>query len=113
MIQSEPIMIDYAVLSIQGRQYKVLPEKPFTVNFVAGDAKTLDVDVLMISKDGKVDFGAPFLKEKLKLDVISQERGPKIRVATYKAKANTRRVKGSKSFLTKLQLSTEKREKKA
>lgn len=107
-------MLDYAVVQIQGRQYKVLPNRPFTVNSIGDEVKTIECDkVLMVSNDGKVDFGAPFLKEKLKFDVLSQERGPKIRVATYKAKANTRRVKGSKSFLTKIQLSAEKREKKA
>lgn len=104
-------MFKYAVAEIAGRQYKIEPGQLVQVNYL-GDIKTFDCDkVLMVVDDDKVELGVPFLNIKLKFDVLGTFKGPKIRVATYKPKANTRKVKGSKSLYSKIQLSTKNREK--
>ncbi len=97
-------MLRYAVVEISGRQYKVLPEKDFLVDFL-GEVKTYETDKILLEvNDGKIEIGSPYLKQKLKFDVLGVVRGKKLRVATYKAKANTRRVKGSRNIYSRLKL---------
>lgn len=97
-------MIKYAVVEISGRQYLVEPNKPMVVDFLK-ESKVLECDrVLLKSEDGKLEIGKPFLTDKLQFDILEEVKFPKIRVATYKAKANTRKVKGSKRLGTKIQL---------
>ncbi len=91
-------MLDFAVVEIAGRQYKVKPGQKLSVNFL-GDVKSLDCDkVLLISEGDKLQIGSPYLKEKLAFDILASTRGKKLRVATYHAKANTRKVKGSRQY---------------
>lgn len=96
-------MINYCVLEVAGKQYLVEPNKNVIVDFL-GDVKEFKCDkVLMKSADGKVEFGVPYLKDEVVLEVVGQSKN-KIRVATYKAKANYRRVIGSKTVKTVLKL---------
>lgn len=91
-------MLKYAVVSISGRQYNIFPGIPLRVDYL-GDVKTFECDkVLLMVSDTGILVGKPFLKEKLILDVLDNKLKTKIRVATYKAKANTRKVKGSTSI---------------
>lgn len=97
-------MLNYAVVEILGRQYKVAPESVLTVDFL-GEVKKFECDkVLLEVKDGQLAIGTPFLKDKLTFQVVRSERGPKIRVATYKAKSNYRRVKGARSLSSIIKL---------
>ncbi len=99
-------MINYAVVEIAGRQYKVKSGQEFLVDFL-GDTQSFESDrVLLISEDGKLELGQPYLKDKLKFQVLGSVRGSKIRVATYKAKANVRRVKGARATYSKVKLVT-------
>lgn len=68
--------------------------------------KTFDVPVLVLAEDSKIKIGKPYLKEKLKLKVLETFKGKKIRVAKFHAKANYRRVKGYRSILSKVVLSS-------
>lgn len=105
-------MFTYAVVEIAGRQYKVEPGRELEVNFL-GEAKTLTCDkVLMLVNGDKVEIGRPYLKELLQFEVVSSKRGRKIRVATYHAKANTRRVKGARIYTSTVKLAEEKKAKK-
>lgn len=97
-------MFNYAVVEIAGRQYKIEPGSELLVNHL-GEVKTFECDkVLLLSEGDKISVGSPYLKEKLKFEVIDTVRGKKIRVATYKAKANTRKVKGSRSINSRIKL---------
>lgn len=90
-------MVNYLVLEIAGKQYIAEPGKNLTVDFL-GDVKEHKCDkILMRSSDGKIDFGTPYLKDTVLLEVVGVSK-EKIRVATYKAKANYRRVIGSKTL---------------
>lgn len=97
------IQMKYAIVEIAGRQYKVTPDAELVVNNL-GDVKEIESNVLMISEDKGIKLGDPYLKEKLTFSVLEAIRGEKIRVARYHSKANTRKVKGSRSKLTKIKL---------
>lgn len=96
-------MNKYFIVDISGRQYLAEPGKTLTVDHL-GDVKTLECDVLMSSGDGKVEVGTPFLKNKAVFDVLEVVREKKVRVATYKAKARTRKVRGSRRIVSKISL---------
>lgn len=94
-------MLDYAICEISGKQFKVTPNKPIEADFLGSD-KEIETAVLLLSEDGKIKIGTPFLKDKLTLKILDTVKGKKVRVAKFHAKANFRRVKGYRSKNTKL-----------
>ncbi len=101
-------MLNYAILEIVGKQYKLEPNKPILVDFLGESAKKIEAQVLLLSEGGKLKTGKPYLKEKLSLDVVENVRGEKIRVSKFHAKANYRRTRGFKTKLTKVILNVKK-----
>ncbi len=101
-------MLNYAVCEISGKQYKIVPNKPFEVDYQGAETKGIEASVLLLSEDGKIKVGNPYLKEKLSLDFVENTRGDKIRVSKFHAKANFRKTNGHKSKLTKVVLSVKK-----
>lgn len=99
-------MLDYAVCEIAGKQYKVIPNQSFEVT--SQSESDIEVNVLLLSKDGKLEFGNPYLKEKLTLKRLEATRGDKIRVSKFHAKANFRKSVGSRSKLIKVILPVKK-----
>lgn len=84
----------YYICQISGRQYLVEPDKTLLID-KAENEKRFKVDrVLLKVDDEKTEFGTPYLKSELEFEVLGTKR-QKIRVATYKAKSNHRRVVGS------------------
>lgn len=97
-------MLNYAIVEIAGKQVKVRPNQEFKVNYL-GDVKSLECDkVLLISEGDKLSIGAPYLKNTLKFDILGTKRDRKIRVATYHAKANTRKVIGARQMYSIIKL---------
>jgi large subunit ribosomal protein L21 len=93
--------MDYAVLRIKGHQYKVSEGQEILVDKV-GDAK-LEADILLVSKDGKVQVGKPVVKDaKVVVKVLGEEKGEKVDVYKYKSKSRYRRHTGFRSQLTRL-----------
>ena len=101
-------MLNYAILEISGKQYKVAPNQPLIVDYLGEDQKKVEANVLCSSEDGKIKLGNPYLKEKLSLDILENVRGEKIRVSKFHAKANFRKTTGHKAKLTKVVLSVKK-----
>jgi large subunit ribosomal protein L21 len=97
-------MIKYAVVQIGGKQYKAEPGKELFVDFLGEDTKTLKCEQVLLRSGDKLEIGTPFLKDSLNFEVIGQKKSSKIRVATYHAKANYRRVKGSKQVKSIIKL---------
>lgn len=96
-------MLKYAVVEISGKQYKVTPSETLVVDYL-GDIKKFDCNkILLAAADGKLEIGKPYLKEKLTFEVLGSEKR-KIRVATYKAKVNYRRVIGAKNLRSVVKL---------
>lgn len=100
-------MSDFAICEISGKQYKLTPNSPIEVDFLDSD-KDIEAAVLLLSENGRVKIGTPYLKKKLSLEFVASTRGNKIRVAKFHAKANFRKVMGHKSKLTKLVWSVKK-----
>lgn len=98
----------YAVIQIAGRQYVAEPGKEFLVNSL-GEVKQVEAEVLFMADEKSLQVGKPFLKDKLKFDVLEAVKGEKIRVSKYHAKANTRKVRGSRSLMSKIKLAEEKK----
>ncbi len=94
-------MFQYAVCKILGKLYKIYPGKPLWINWDMSENKNIEADLLMISDDGKLKIGSPFLKEKLKFNVL-ENKVKKIRVAKYHAKSNYRKVKGQRINFAKI-----------
>lgn len=92
------LMSKLAIGEISGKQYKILPNQPFEIE--GQPQKTIEVNILMMVEDGKMRVGKPYLKEKLTLKSLTDVKGEKIRVGKYHAKANYRRVKGSRAIKT-------------
>lgn len=96
--------MDYLVCQIAGRQYMVSPGQTIEVNKLKA-VKTLEVDTVMLRKNGdKILFGKPFLKEKANFEILGTVKKDKIRVARFHAKANYRRVTGSRAQMTQIKL---------
>lgn len=96
-------MLEYAVLEIAGKQYKVSPNKPIEVDWL-GDIKEIEANVLILAENGNLKIGNPYLKEKIKLTSQGLIKKKKVRVAKFHAKVNYRRVLGSRRKMTKLVL---------
>lgn len=96
-----------AIVQIQGHQYLVTAKDEILIDRL--DKKEKDkVDfsnVLLLIDGEKVEVGKPVVAgATVKATVLEHSQGPKIRVATYKAKSRTRRVKGHRSAQTKIRI---------
>lgn len=93
--------MDHAVLRIKGHQYKVSEGQEILVDRI-GEGK-LEADILLVSKEGKVQVGKPVVKDaKVTIKVLGEEKGEKIDVYKYKSKSRYRRHIGFRSQLTRL-----------
>lgn len=100
------LCMQYAVFEISGKQYLIKPGQSIEVDKINGGEKTLSVEkVLLVKNEKGVEVGTPYLKkETLKLEVVDTIKKAKVRVATYHAKANYRRVKGQRREVTIIRL---------
>lgn len=99
----------YAIIEACGRQYKV--EEKTTVFFEKLDVeegKKVTFDkVVLVSDDGKVQVGNPYVKGvKVEGKVVSHGRGKKILVFKYKAKKNERKTRGHRQDYTKVEITS-------
>ncbi len=85
-------MIKYAICEIGGKQYKMVPKVPIEIDLVKGE---IEAKILMLVND-KVKIGEPYLSEKLNIKKLEDVSKRKIRVAKFHAKANYRKVTGSR-----------------
>lgn len=97
----------YAIIVTGGKQYKVQEGDVVFIEKLAaeeGAAVTFD-QVLAVSKDGQVSFGAPILTSaSVNAKVLSHGKGEKIIVFKYKAKKNYRNKQGHRQPYTKVQI---------
>ncbi len=94
-------MEEYAICNISGKQYKIFPNIPFTVDSLNITGK-IEADVLFLSQKMGVKIGKPTLRDKITLEVVSMVLGSKIRVSKFHAKANYRRTVGIRPKYSKL-----------
>ncbi len=95
----------YAVIKLQGHQYKVSEGDEILVDRLK-DPKKIEMDVLLVVEEDKVSVGKPTVKgAKVSLKVVKEEeKGEKIRVVKYKAKSRYRKSTGFRPKFTRLQV---------
>ena len=99
----------YAVIEACGKQYKV--EEKDVVFFEKLDAEegkkgTFD-KVILVSDDGKVQVGNPYVKGvKVEGKVVAHGKGKKIIVFKMKAKKNERKKQGHRQPYTKVEITS-------
>ena len=97
----------YAVIEACGKQYKVTKgDVVFFEKLEVEEGKKVTFDkVVLLSDDGKVEVGAPYVKGiKVEGKVVAHGKGKKIIVFKYKAKKNYRRKQGHRQPDTKVEI---------
>ena len=97
----------YAVIEACGKQYKVTKgDVVFFEKLEAEEGKKVTFDkVVLVSDEGKVEVGAPYVKGiKVEGKVVAHGKGKKIVVFKYKAKKNYRRKQGHRQPYTKVEI---------
>lgn len=99
----------YAIIEACGRQYKVAEgDTVFFEKLDTEEGKNVSFDkVVMISNDGKVQVGSPYVAgAKVDGKVVSHGRGKKVLVFKYKAKKNERKTQGHRQDYTKVEITS-------
>lgn len=97
----------YAVIEACGKQYKVTKgDVVFFEKLDVEEGKKVTFDkVVLVSDEGKVEVGAPYVKGmKVEGKVVAHGKGKKIVVFKYKAKKNYRRKQGHRQPYTKVEI---------
>ncbi len=97
----------YAIVKVSGHQYRVSEGDQLEVAKIEAEIgkKVVFPEVLLIVDNDTRLLGTPLVENaKIEAEVISQVKGKKIRVATYKAKSRYRRVKGYRDHLTAVKI---------
>ena len=97
----------YAIIESCGKQYKVSEgDVVFFEKLEVEEGKKVTFDkVVLLSDDGKVEVGAPYVKGiKVEGKVVAHGKGKKIIVFKYKAKKNYRRKQGHRQPYTKVEI---------
>lgn len=97
----------YAIIESCGKQYKVAEgDVVFFEKLDAEEGKKVTFDkVVLVSNDGKVQIGNPYVKGmKVEGKVVSHGKAKKIIVFKYKAKKNYRRKQGHRQPYTKVEI---------
>ena len=97
----------YAVIESCGKQYKVAQgDVVFFEKLEAEEGKKVSFDkVVLVSDDGKVQVGNPYVKGvKVEGKVVSHGKGKKIIVFKMKAKKNERTKQGHRQPYTKVEI---------
>lgn len=99
----------YAVVKTGGKQYRVSEGDVILIDRIEGkenDALTFP-EVLLYTADGAITVGTPFIPTvTVSGTILGALKGEKIRVATFKAKARSRKVRGYRHSLTQVKIDT-------
>lgn len=99
--------MDFAVVKVNGKQHLVSKDSVVDINANLGEVgKKISLEeVLLLSVDGNVTVGAPFVENAVvSADVVFAGKGEKIRVAKFKAKSRYRKVTGFRPLLTTVKI---------
>ena len=99
----------YAIIESCGKQYKVSEgDVVFFEKLDAEEGKKVTFDkVVLVSEDGKVQVGNPYVKSvKVEGKVVSHGKAKKILVYKMKPKKNYRRMQGHRQPYTKVEITS-------
>lgn len=96
--------MNYAIIRLQGKQYRVTQGDEILVGKVADEPKP---EVLLIKNGEKLTIGTPTVQgSKVSLKVIKElEKGSKVTIFKYKSKSRYRRKTGFRPKYTRLEVS--------
>jgi large subunit ribosomal protein L21 len=93
----------YAIISLQGKQYRVEEGQRLFVDRVSHPAdKPFHPPVLFVGGDGKAEFSPKGAQ--VTAEVVQDVLGDKIRIGKYKPKSGIRRHTGHRSKLTEIRI---------
>ena len=99
----------YAIIESCGRQYKVTEgDVVFFEKLEVAEGKKITFDnVVLVSEEGKVQVGSPYVKGvKVEGKVVSHGKHKKIVVFKMKAKKNERKKQGHRQPYTKVEITS-------
>ena len=95
----------YAIISLQGKQYRVEEgQRLFVDNLAHASDKPFHPAVLFVGGDGKADFAPKAAQVTAK--VVRNVLGDKIRIGKYRPKTGYRRHTGHRSKLTEIEITS-------
>ena len=96
----------YALVEIQGRQYRVHEGMHVTVERMAGVGDTVELPhVLLVASDGETKIGRPHvLGAKVTATLEDHPRGRKLVIYKYRRRKHYRRKQGHRQSLTRLRI---------
>lgn len=95
----------YAIVDIQGQQFKVEKGQKLFVHRITAEANTeLELEkVLLIDNDGKVSIGAPYVSgAKVVLTVGNDVKGDKVLIFHKKRRKGYRKLNGHRQQFTEV-----------
>lgn len=93
-------MKKYAIIKFQGHQYQVSEKEELLVDKITDKNEP---EVLLFVNGEKVKVGKPTLKDVVvKIKVLNDEKGEKIRVFKYKSKSRYRKQRGFRPQYSKI-----------
>ncbi len=95
-----------AVIKTGGKQYQVAEGNKLKIeklDMEAGKTVTFE-EVLLVAEGDNVQVGTPFLSTKVSAKILSQGKGPKVRVEKYKPKIRYHKVYGHRQPFTEVQI---------
>lgn len=96
----------YAIVLTGGKQYKVAEGETIKVEKLDAEVgANVDLEVVMVSNDGKVSCGKDVAKAKVVAKVVAQDKAKKIVVFKYKSKKNERKRQGHRQPYTAIKIS--------
>ncbi|MFM9943727.1 MAG: 50S ribosomal protein L21 [Bacteroidia bacterium] len=97
----------YAIVNIQGQQFKVSENQNLYVHRLANDeGSSVEFNnVLFVDNDGKIKIGAPTVSgASVKAKVLSHLKGDKVIVFKKKRRKGYRLKRGHRQYLTRIQI---------
>ena len=93
----------YAIIQVGGKQYRVHAGEKLLVDRLAhGEGKTFSPRVLLVGGDGPADLAPK--DGVVTARVVSDLRGPKIRIGKYKKRTGYKRHTGFRAALTQIEI---------
>ena len=98
--------MDYAIIKIGSRQYKVAKGDVIEVENLKNNEKKIKLEeILLTSNDNKVKVGMPTVKEaSIIASILGNKKGEKVRVSKFKSKVRYRKTSGFRQSLTRIQI---------
>ena len=97
--------MNYAIIKIGGKQYRVQPGDTLDVELLPNPADSLAVfgEVLAVSQDGQLTIGNPTVPgAAVRAQINSHYQDRKLMVYKYKAKTRYRRKRGHRQSYTRI-----------